>query len=138
MTKQEKIAEWMETRPVLRFARNRQIVEITGDDRVPYFEEFADTWEREAPLRDAESRAELRTAARAAMAEKFHGLPSFIRGPYGYIFDKAIDYLNAGKDGDAENLIRYAPMMPDYSESQTATFSLVKKEFIAAIEALPN
>lgn len=41
MNAQEQIAEWMESVPVIRQVVNGELVEITGDDRIPLFEQSA-------------------------------------------------------------------------------------------------
>ena len=48
MDKQQQIADWMATRPVIRLDTKDGIVELKGDDRLPFFEAAANDLELQA------------------------------------------------------------------------------------------
>jgi hypothetical protein len=72
MTTQQQVAEWMETRPVVRLAINGEIVELTGDDRIPFFEQAAADLEAQKP---AIEEAKMATIKAAAMVAPYEVLP---------------------------------------------------------------
>lgn len=100
----------------------------------PVYEAMISRWAREM---ESQQRAEQRATARAALADKWAALPSWIRGPFGGKYDAAIRLLNANDDETAADLIRYADAPALYSPEQSAVFELVRAELLAALSGIP-
>lgn len=100
----------------------------------PVYEAMISRWAREM---ESQQRAEQCATARAALADKWAALPSWIRGPFGGKYDAAIRLLNANDDETAADLIRYADAPALYSPEQSAVFELVRAELLAALSGIP-
>lgn len=100
----------------------------------PVYEAMISRWAREM---ESQQRAEQRATARAALADKWAALPSWIRGPFGGKYDAAIRLLTANDDETAADLIRYADAPALYSPEQSAVFELVRAELLAALSGIP-
>lgn len=112
-----------------------KLVETWHDERpIPTEAELLAAWES---IQSASAASAAREAARAALADKWAALPSWIRGPFGGKYDAAIRLLNANDDETAADLIRYADAPALYSPEQSAVFELVRAELLAALSGIP-
>lgn len=133
MTKEEQIAEWMISNPVIRFSINGEIVEITGDDRLPYFSNAYDE-----TIISTENYANSRQGKRAALRQQWEALPAYIRGPYRPEFEAANRLLDEGDDESAIAMIQYAIAKIDFTQDQIAVFDATKQQMIDGIANLPS
>lgn len=134
MTREQQINEWLEANPVVRLSVNGEIVEISGEARVPHFESLYDDGIK---THLAENQIRARSAGRTALRQQWEALPSYIRGPYRDKFEAANRLLDEGDDEAAVALIEYAPAAPDFTAEQIAVFNSTKASMKAGIEALP-
>jgi hypothetical protein len=70
MTKTEQITAWMEEKPVVWMAVNGELVELTGDDRIPFFEQAAADLEAARPAMEAANLNAIKAAAGAVILDR--------------------------------------------------------------------
>lgn len=104
----------------------------------PDYESLVARWTEAAWQREREESRKVARAELALMWNDPETVPIEISGPYGAEFRLASEYLDAGRDDLAAQVIRFAEPRSGYDAAMLAKFEGIKLAMAAKIAALPK